>query len=275
MAKFSDLPLELREMIWNLAIPGPRLFHAKSIIRIPSGDLPKSKYHVKYLSDTEIWKLRCFDFHSPPRPPSVLHVCRESRAAALAAGYFALPTAADALDADRHTWFSAPDDILYLDQSFLSSDYDSLGGFVPFPGLARIRNVGLDWRSCLTKIRIPAGSGEDDVGWQWAGRLLELRRYLRGLETVCFVVPAAREASTEAALGGEPAGSELLGSRLDPIPEEEVIFAQNGDHRWGELRGALGRALEREKSEWEWEFGEDFSFPEIVGRSLIREGSVL
>lgn len=54
MARLSDLPFEIREEIWRFAIPVPRLFHVRSIIQIPTADLPKSRYHVKFLADSEI-----------------------------------------------------------------------------------------------------------------------------------------------------------------------------------------------------------------------------
>lgn len=275
MARFSDLPFELREAIWHFAIPAPRIFHVRGIIRIPTGDLPKSRYHVKFLSDCEIWKLRCFDFHRPPPLPSVTRICRESRVVALNAGYILLPTAVNAQDGDRYTWFNALTDVLYLESPIESY---SLGGFIPFPGLSLIRNVGLDWRSCLKGVRIPAAeraSDEDDVGYQWENSVRELRCYFTALETVSFVMPAVRQASTDSALGGEPVGFEQLESELDSISLETTIPAQNGDRTWGELQGRLRSSLERNLSFWEDEFGQSCNQPEVVGYMLLRDRSTL
>lgn len=89
---FSDLPIEIRSLIWEATLPPPRIFHVKGTV--------------------EFGQKKALTFHKPHPPPIALRISSESRTVALRNGGFFLAHFDSA-----GPWFNPKRDILYFDRN--------------------------------------------------------------------------------------------------------------------------------------------------------------
>ncbi|ROV98370.1 hypothetical protein VMCG_07136 [Cytospora schulzeri] len=126
--KFRGLSGELRNMVWEYAAKGldQRIFHAKvgSSLR---------RFNISF------WNY--------PKPPAVLHVCRDSRA--VAKNYFSF------IFNDENgngTWWSPEVDILYFDSDFVTQWSMAKHNLLNRGYNFSIQRIAIDWRLCLTTL---------------------------------------------------------------------------------------------------------------------------
>ncbi|KAK7425175.1 hypothetical protein QQX98_000090 [Neonectria punicea] len=201
--ELQDLPLEIRDLIWELALPDRRVFQVKKISRQrPLTDATKQE-------DYFVFNIR----HAPPVPS---RVCSESRATALRKGFFLSPHG-------EHPgfWFNPDKDILYLDRNQRTSFHVKQGQpRMEIPGWDRVLNVGLEWRAFFRDI--PRPSGDETIGSYWRAAIDPLYAYMPRMKTVNYVLPKARYKGG-ITWGREPYGAQGLEAELVPLPEDTPI----------------------------------------------------
>lgn len=250
---FSDLPPELRDLIWEHAAPPPRLFHIHHFkIAQPRSDPPTRRPQF---------------YHLHP-PPAITAVCRESRRAALRLGLFLLP--AWGLDPEAAVWFSAASDVLYLGRP---SQAAPQGGPFHAEGLERVVRVGVEWRRLFRNGSLPVGeyAAPENRGL-WVSRMAALYELLPGTRCLHYVLPLVRYQGG-VPWGREPDGAAEVEGRLMPLPGRITIPLESGHRPWEEvgreMKRAIGHAdVVRGVKE---RVGEVRFPPDIVGEWLLRD----
>lgn len=184
---FSDLPPELRDLIWEHAAPPPRLFHID---------------HFKTVNPHSDPRTRRPKFYHLYPPPAITAVCRESRRAALRLGLFLLPVWRP--DPDAAVWFSAASDVLYLGRPFQTAPQNDA---FRAEGFERVERVGVEWRRLFRNGSLPVAeyAAPENRGL-WVSRMAALYALLPGTRSLHYVLPLARYQ------GGVPGE----GSRMGP-----------------------------------------------------------
>ena len=260
--QFTDLPLELRDMVWEFALPPPRVFQVKRIGWLLAREIPPSVYRITFsgrhaTTHPASRHFRCFEFQREYPVPVVTQICCESRAAALRAGYFLLPTFFSAetprISSDvraRMVWFGGPVDFLYF--SF-PADHATLNygwGHRPIstPCLSLIQNVGVEW------VYLFQGAQERPYRWprstqmrHWQGHVLPLYEIPAARRCLWVIFPAARSENTGDFLGEEPRELFNLDARLAPVYPFTSIPLRAGRYPWQTVRTALQNALAHRK----------------------------
>ncbi len=250
--QFTSLPLEIRDMIWELSLHEERVFHVKAVRYGPVAP----PVHAPYVGSL-VFHGSAGDF----RPPVATRVCSESRRAAWRAGCFLFQSSAVAAadgTARRPSagmWFNPKSDVLYWDRN----QRDALsveavpGGAGPFArgpgldpriaGLDRVEHVAVEWRWFLQdgSRRLDEYAG-DAMRAHWARKTDRLYAHMPALRTMHYVLPQVRHQ------GGLPWGREpeaVLGSpiRLTDLPPPTVVPMESGHRSWELVRAALAAAL--------------------------------
>lgn len=286
--EFSNLPFELRDLIWEYTLPAPRLFTLDGLFRVQFSHFkdPIRRVYEVWFEHQEVDTshrvgprdiTHCFNFRDRHPPPITTQICRESRDATVRSGYFLLP-AWDGSDEDADflgegpsaAWFGAASDILYLEGSrvpFLLSS-------APFhiPNAVRVRSVGVDWRYVQGGTRTSpdvCDSHSSMVSFQ--RRLLALYAYAPGLTTLLLVRPGVIRVDSSWHGDGcwkDPNGLGNLEVRLVPLPPSTQIQAVGGNHTLehvlAELKIMLGGKAMRRR--WGEAYASNVAFPpEMVG----------
>jgi hypothetical protein len=197
--KFSSLPTEIRDLIWEATLPPRRLFHVSGSTTIRSEQGPTA---IKLLT-----------FHVRHRHPVATRVCRESREAALRRGFF--------FRRFTDVWFNPDRDMLYIDRN--QRRYIQTKDGKPLyriAGLDRVKHVAVEWRAWFRDI--PALQSQESMCARWRHALRSLRLYTPNLETVNFVLPQTRYCGGMG-FGREPYGSWKNPCDLIPLPEHANI----------------------------------------------------
>lgn len=118
------LPCEVRLMIWQQCIPGPRELVARP------------RYGSRTGNEASRWIFRVKRTSSPP----VLQICNESRASALRIGGFAFK---GTLAADTGLWWNPTQDTLLLDVNW--SPHQSLWSLRGLKGLEYVEHMAINW----------------------------------------------------------------------------------------------------------------------------------
>jgi 2EXR family len=256
--QFMDLPLEIRELIWEYSLTEERVFHIKEIKFWPATSAPIGGR---------------IQFHQEYRPPVVTQVCSESRKVAWRIGCFLFTRPGHY----QHPgiWFNPKSDILYIDRNQRNALVTE--GTVPgvvIPGLDRVENVALEWRWFLQdgSKRLEAWSSED-MQLYWAHKMDKLYAYLPSMKNLRYILPLVRHQ------GGLPWGREprtLLHYpiALTELPPEIIVPIESGHKPWVEVEEELAKTL---GSAWQCDdkkskFGERVAYPpEIIGQWLLRK----
>ncbi|KAL6415483.1 hypothetical protein AUP68_02042 [Ilyonectria robusta] len=199
----KDLPLEIRELIWEFALPDRRVFHVKGMSRQRPFMNPDP---------------RClfFNFHIGHPPPVCTRVCSESRAVALRKGFFF-----ESRDDHPGYWFNPDKDILYLDRNqrtLLHSKPNQPR--MKVSGWDRVLNVGLEWRAFFRDI--PRPSQDETISSYWRAAIDPLYAYMPRMKTVNYILPEARYKGG-ITWGREPYGAQKFEAELFPLPEDTPI----------------------------------------------------
>ena len=251
--QLSDLPPELRDLIWEHAAPSPRLFHV---------------HHFKTVNSTSDPRTRRPKFYHLHPPPAITAVCRESRRAALRLGLFLLPVWDSDLDAA--VWFSAASDVLYLGRAFQAAPQNG-----PFciQGFERVVRAGVEWRRLFRNGSLPASeyAAPENRGL-WVSRMAALYALLPGMRYLHYVLPLARYQGG-VPWGREPDGAAQVKGRLMPLPGRIIIPLESGHRPWEEVGREMQRAIShadvvRGVKE---NVGEVCFPPDIVGEWLLRD----
>lgn len=290
--QFTDLPLEIRDIIWDFVLPPPRVFQVRRIGMLRPQDVPPTVYRTTFSGHHETSNpasrhFRCFEFQRKHPPPIATQICRESRAAALRAGYFLFPTCFTAdiprTLADiraRMVWFGGPIDLLYF--TFPANNATMEHGWghrpVPTPCLSLVKNVGVEWVYFFQGTRAPPHKWASSSRTRhWQGHVLPLYEIPAARRHFWIVFPAGRSANTEAALGREPVESFELEARITPMPPSTNIPLYAGDYPWSEVRQGVEDAIaHRRMRRRSYElFGDDVWYqPEVRACILSRVWSV-
>lgn len=133
--RFTDLPLVIRDLIWEAILPPSRVFHVNRC-----HDNPEGPCHP--LSSPQPQSLRFYTDHPPP---VIASVCKESCAVALRRGFFF-----SSCNNFPGVWFNPERDILYFNRN-LQYLFKHRGGkpLMSVAGLDRVLNVGMGWRACF------------------------------------------------------------------------------------------------------------------------------
>ncbi|ROW17740.1 hypothetical protein VPNG_00793 [Cytospora leucostoma] len=169
--RFSELPKELREMVWEFAVEDglERVFHAKRQNRRAKGR--NRRYYT-------------MSFWNRPNPPGIVHACQESRAIAKKHLSF-IPTDTTG----NGTWWNPKLDIMYIDQNFEAYWLRRLSqrGW----NLA-VQRVAIDWRLCLitmTPRHAPVGSPVYELDPCFAFVIVRLLQNYPGVRSVSIFYP--------------------------------------------------------------------------------------
>ncbi|KAH7148375.1 hypothetical protein EDB81DRAFT_460794 [Dactylonectria macrodidyma] len=200
--ELTDLPLEIRELIWEFSLPKCRVFHVKSISQqrpaVPDTHTMYCKFHIDHA------------------PPVCLYVCSEARIVALRKGFFLSPHG-------QHPgyWFSPEKDILYLDRNqrtwfHMKPDQPRM----TVPGWDRVLNLGVEWRAFFRDI--PRPSENETIASYWRASIDKMYIYMPRIRTINYILPKARYKGG-ATWGREPFGSHNFEAELLPLPEDTLI----------------------------------------------------
>lgn len=254
--QFTDLPLEIHDLIWHHAAPAPRLFHFRHYHSLPDERPPPTTWRP--------------EFYRFPRPPAITAICRSSRAAALRHGLFLLPAKSPArpVDPDSAVWFSVGSDVLYF-------DYGRLGHLwaAPrrVPGLERVQNLGLEWCGFLDwTVPVGAYAGEDYRS-SWAFQLKLMCGKFPRMTSLHYVLPRTRR---EDGIRNEPHENFELEGKMMELPGGVMIPFLNQTASWEEVRAQVREAISHEEVERKVRegVGADVCYPpEVVGTWLLRD----
>jgi hypothetical protein len=281
---FQRLLPELQDLIWEAALPEPRVFHVRRTFGPWNGS--------STFAGT--------DFHISHPPPALLWVCKSSRAIAHRKGIY--------LGRKADTWFNPERDILYFDKSGKNQCLPRLTGpptLMPVHNWDKIRNVGIEWRAFFYKTPRPQSTRDMRAMWRAIIRLLQM--YLPGMRRLHYVLPMVRHRGG-LAWGREPYGSQQYEIELAPLAEEIKVpwgdalilddtmptlpaggaqamaellsLGRNKMIPWGVIKKDIECAIDEnvekvyEEEEGDWMIGvkkqRDLPMPEIVGRWLMR-----
>lgn len=160
---------EIRTLVWEASLPGPRVFHVRKLQCAPDTKIDAS-------STT---------FHLSHDRPVALQVCRESRATALRKGRF--------LDSRDLEWFNPKIDVLYFDKGFASSlDLIRQQEFISLKSWNEVRRVAFNW--ALIK---PFGtrvfeSQPEEMRAAWVAAICSFLNYMPNLRVVYYTIPMIR-----------------------------------------------------------------------------------
>ncbi|OAA61507.1 hypothetical protein ISF_05586 [Cordyceps fumosorosea ARSEF 2679] len=169
--ELARLPPEVRQLVWEATLPGPRIFHVSELAAPPTSDNSDK-------DDKDDRPTTLLDFHIRHPPPASHGICRESRAITLLRGFFFSSSAAG-------PWFNPRRDMLYLDRNMRHRLNTTR---TPVPGLDRVLHVGLEWRAWFRDVPRPPSSsgisshdGEGASGRRWRAAMAPLLlRHCRG-----------------------------------------------------------------------------------------------
>lgn len=193
---FSGLPFEIRTLIWEATLPPQRIFH------------------VKGTADSCLKKI--LTFHCKHPPPIALHICAESRAAALRNGGFFL-----APEAGTGPWFNPKRDVLYFDRNQRHM-LRSKGGKTQIRGWDQVLHAGLEWRAWFRDVPRQTAPGDEDIRRHWRGVVRGLYFHMPALEGIHYVLPRVRHKGG-VTWGREPYRSAQYQAELVCLPEETEI----------------------------------------------------
>ncbi|KAL6875891.1 hypothetical protein HDV57DRAFT_502390 [Trichoderma longibrachiatum] len=190
------LPFEIRSLIWEATLPPPRIFHVKST------------------AESSLQKI--LTFHRRHPPPVALHICAESRAAALRHGGFFL-----APDARTGPWFNPKRDILYFDRNqrhMLRSKF----GKTHIAGWEQVLHVGLEWRAWFRDVPRLTAPGDEEIRKHWRSVVRGLYFHMPALEGIHYVLPRVRHKGG-VTWGREPYKAAEYEAEVVPLPDETEI----------------------------------------------------
>lgn len=260
--EFGSLPRELRDIIWEYALPPPRLFTLDSLCRVQFDHLNdtvqrayKLWFHNQQVREPQRVEptdtTHCFRFRKRHAPPVVTQICRESRHFALDAGFFLIPSWGGSNDdasgrGPGAAWFNGKADVLVIEGSngplFLTA------APIRIPNAARVRRVGYiqDSEEMLGRVWTTRGSRVF-----LRRRLTSMYAFTPGLTTLLHVRPGVRfQESLERKR--DEAGPGLLEPRLVPLSLSSQICVPPGRYiTWGEVLGTLMAVLEKAGETWE------------------------
>ena len=255
--QLSDLPPELLDLIWEQAMPAPRLFHVASLKAASPPTSPPTRRPR---------------FHLLHPPPAITAICAGSRRAARRLGLFLLPISA-ASDPDAAVWFSSSSDVLYLDRSVSTG---MTRGSVP-PALLqdvdRVHRVGIEWRHLFRDGSLSAQHWADDAyALMWVWRMSALYTMFPGMTHLHYVLPRTRYQGG-IPWGREPDGAATVEGHLAELPGRITIPLESGHVSWERLRTIMRTALERpDVVQGLKDRRGDVHFPpEVVGQWLLRD----
>ncbi|KAL7783643.1 hypothetical protein V8C37DRAFT_396860 [Trichoderma ceciliae] len=192
----SGLPFDIRALIWEATLPCPRIFHVKST--------------------AESCLQRVFTFHKPHSPPIALHICSESRAAALRNGGFFLAPAAGA-----GPWFNPKRDILYFDRNHRHM-LRSKGRKTQIRGWEQVLHVGLEWRAWFRDVPRQTAPGDENIRLHWRSVVRGLYLHMPALEGIHYVLPRVRHKGG-VTWGREPYNAARYQAEVVSLPKETEI----------------------------------------------------
>ncbi|OPB46139.1 hypothetical protein A0O28_0062600 [Trichoderma guizhouense] len=190
------LPFEIRALIWEATLPPARIFHVKDT--------------------TMTGRHKIFTFHRKHPPPIALHICAESRAAALRNGGFFLSP-----EPGTGPWFNPKRDILYFDrnQRHMLRITD---GHLWICGWEEVLHVGLEWRAWFRDVPRQTAPGDEDIRRHWRNVVRRLYFHMPALEGIHYVLPRVRHKGG-VTWGREPYKSEQYETQLVPLPKKTEI----------------------------------------------------
>ena len=271
--QFTDLPPELRDMIWEFSLLESRVFHVKQIRKFLQN--PGERVMSGRLA-----------FHNPQPPPAATAVCTESRRVAWRTGCVLFQHAATSL---RHElqWFNPNCDVLYFDRNQRAAFNNLLGGpgmgsekptpGVVVPGLERVRHLALEWRWFMQDgSKALEAYSSDEMRPFWAAKMDRIYAYMPALRTIHYVLPMIRHQGG-LPWGREPSLVKDLPIEFVDLPPRCLVPLESGFKSWEEVRAEFEKTL---GSEWQCEdkkakFGDGLAKypPEVVGERLIRVGA--
>ncbi|UKZ78265.1 hypothetical protein TrVFT333_006001 [Trichoderma virens FT-333] len=240
----SGLPFEIRTLIWEATLPPTRIFHVKGTT--------ESGINSKILT-----------FHRKHPPPIALHICTESRAAALRNGDYFL-----ASEPGTGPWFNPKRDILYFDRNQRHM-LRSQGGKTRISGWEKVLHVGLEWRAWFRDVPRQTAPGDEDIRRHWRSvRAFTTYSHAYGTRGVTWGREPYKSAQYEAQLVHLPEATEIpwagagMGIRNaihngaaagNAAPGVLVIPGATEGSRtlltmttWGDIKVDMERALEEE-----------------------------
>ncbi|KAM0279752.1 hypothetical protein ACHAQH_004443 [Verticillium albo-atrum] len=244
---FMDLPPELRDDIWLLALPPQRVFHAAHTTSDASCP-PRT---------------HAMTFHNRPTPPTVLQVCTQARDAARRAGFIRFPQPGPT----PGIWFNTRTDILYLD----SDHRDALTDVPPSSSpscdyskvleLRLIRHIGIQWCGGSPDWSRPIESQTGDrLKAFWRAILDALAKHMPLVTTLHYMAPLVH--------GAEQTGLKAFPILLRPLSREaRAIGFTMRSPPWGEVHARFLKVLE----ELEAEGTLKTKVPVILAWRLLRE----
>lgn len=204
---FGDLPLEIRELVWEFALPNRRIFHIRSISA--QKPFPQTVERQMY-----------FKFYIHHRPPAATSVCKESRTVSLRTGIFL-----SAYGNHPGVWFNLDTDILYFDRNQRTSFHIKAGeSRMYIPGWNRILNVGLEWRAFFRDTPRPV-LDETSAGY-WRAAIDLLYVYMPNMKTLSYILPKIRHKG-RVTWGREPYNAQNYEAVLMPLPAATQIPWRN------------------------------------------------
>ncbi|EHK21223.1 uncharacterized protein TRIVIDRAFT_223147 [Trichoderma virens Gv29-8] len=193
----SGLPFEIRTLIWEATLPPTRIFHVKGTT--------ESGINSKILT-----------FHRKHPPPIALHICTESRAAALRNGdYFLAP------EPGTGPWFNPKRDILYFDRNQRHM-LRSQGGKTRISGWEKVLHVGLEWRAWFRDVPRQTAPGDEDIRRHWRSVVRGIYFHMPAIEGIHYVLPRVRHKGG-VTWGREPYKSAQYEAQLVHLPEATEI----------------------------------------------------
>ena len=305
--QFRDLPLEIRELIWEYALSDSRVFHVKQVVAEP--------YRHQTASPLDPRPGRIL-FHKEHRPLVATQVCTEARRVAWRIGCFLFRRPGH--DAHPGIWCNPRSDVLYIDRNArnafpvvvgsavardsvsgagavtgaatdtsIGTEVESVSGAGPtsghdtgigptisIPGLERMQHLALEWRWFLQDGSLPLSQWSSEaMQAYWAAKTDRLYAYLPALQTLTWVLPVVRHR------GGLPWGREptdLLprAAHLVELPPATIVPIESGHRPWLQVESELCRTLtaEWQVADKQAKFGESICYPpEIEGRWLLRQ----
>ncbi|RFU78067.1 hypothetical protein TARUN_4128 [Trichoderma arundinaceum] len=193
----SGLPFEIRSLIWEATLPPPRIFH------------------IKGTADSCLQRI--LTFHNSHPPPVALHICAESRAAALRnGGFFLAPVVGG-----TGSWFNPKRDILYFDRNQRHM-LRSRAGKTQIRGWEQVLHVGLEWRAWFRDVPRQTAPGDEDIRRHWRRVIRGLYLHMPALEGIHYVLPRVRHKGG-VTWGREPYGAARYQAEVVRLPEETEI----------------------------------------------------
>ncbi|MBE3042370.1 hypothetical protein IMZ48_07265 [Candidatus Bathyarchaeota archaeon] len=297
--QFSDLPREIRDLIWEETLPPPRLFQQFGLRALFHTTLDSTSraispriqllYQVCFganLADLGLQpgSIYAISFHIRYPPPIATQVCRESRDTARRAGFFLLPAATSVKSDASETpplefgvlWFGGSTDILY--QTFPRGRSDYITNWDRYrhlyiPNSERVRNVGVGWRALLQGTPLHPLTPSNDAQQSWRTLILALYNHWPGLETMRLMIPIVnngRRFFVDREAGGEKKNAILTPLALSETLPRVLPLPSGLGAVLELLRGALEQAHDHELMVGL--FGDDVRYPpRLEGLGLERE----